>query len=503
MKLWGQTERERKIKEMGIEIGGSIEKVNGKEISYNEFVERYLAKNQPVVLTGLMDDWKACKDWVFDSGKPNLKFFSTHFGNSKVQVADCGTREFTDQKRVEMTVSEFIDHWIDAKECGGASNSFQEGNDKLVLYLKDWHFVTEYPEYVAYRTPLFFCDDWLNLYLDHYRMHNDSDTCQENDGISCSDYRFVYMGAKGSWTPLHADVFRSYSWSANVCGKKKWLFLPPSQCHLVFDRGFKSCVYNIFDDASETNFPGFKKALWLECSQEQNEIIFVPSGWYHQVHNMEDTISINHNWFNAYNLSWVLDLLSRDYKEAKEYIEDIRDICDDFEGLCQRNLAANTGMNFSDFFIFLSRFFSANILQLYCQLREEGISVWSSSKMAKHLVFNLASIRRIALKLTSMDVVAGNHGFFLDLMETLDDPNFLKLFIDVGRAYGKIHEQQNCSCDTKKAWMVEFLDYSSHIRNPEDFVKFIDYSVAKLSASFCEENLLLSGLNNWPLFEDQ
>ncbi|KAJ6970552.1 arginine-specific demethylase JMJ20 isoform X2 [Populus alba] len=418
---------------MGIEIGGSIEKVNGKEISYNEFVERYLAKNQPVVLTGLMDDWKACKDWVFDSGKPNLKFFSTHFGNSKVQVADCGTREFTDQKRVEMTVSEFIDHWIDAKECGGASNSFQEG----------------------------------------------------------------------SWTPLHADVFRSYSWSANVCGKKKWLFLPPSQCHLVFDRGFKSCVYNIFDDVSETNFPGFKKAIWLECSQEQNEIIFVPSGWYHQVHNMEDTISINHNWFNAYNLSWVLDLLSKDYKEAKEYIEDIRDICDDFEGLCQRNLAANTGMNFSDFFIFLSRFFSANILQLYCQLREDGISVWSSSKMAKHLVFNLASIRRIALKLMGMGVVAGNHGFFLDLMEMLDDPNFLKLFIDVGRAYGKIHEQQNCSCDTKKAWMVEFLDYSSHIRNPEDFVKFIDYSVAKLGATFCEEKHLLSGLNNWPLFEDQ
>ena len=39
------------------------------------------------------------------------------------------------------------------------------------------------------------------------------------------------------------------------------------------------------------------------------------------------------------------DLLVRDYKEAKEYIEDIKDICDDFEGLCQRNLAANTGIN--------------------------------------------------------------------------------------------------------------------------------------------------------------
>lgn len=37
------------------------------------------------------------------------------------------------------------------------------------------------------------------------------------------------------------------------------------------------------------------------------------------------------------------DLLIKDYNEAKEYIEDVRDICDDFEGLCQRNLAINTG----------------------------------------------------------------------------------------------------------------------------------------------------------------
>lgn len=56
---------------------------------------------------------------------------------------------------------------------------------------------------------------------------------------------FNFSGA-GSWTPLHADVFRSYSWSANVCGKKKWLFLSPSQCHLVFDR-------HVYDELSYTN----------------------------------------------------------------------------------------------------------------------------------------------------------------------------------------------------------------------------------------------------------
>lgn len=468
---------------MGVKIGGKIEKVNGRELSYTEFAERYLAKNQPVVLTGLMDDWSACKDWVSTTGKPNLQFFSTHFGKSKVQVADCGTREYTDQKRIEMSVSEFVNHWLQ----DSAENL--DGYGRSVLYLKDWHFVKEYPEYLAYRTPLFFTDDWLNLYLDNYRMHDDPGTYQGSNDICCSDYRFVYMGAEGSWTPLHADVFRSYSWSANVCGKKKWFFLPPLQCNLLFDRNMKSSVYNILDDVSEGKFPGFKKAIWLECIQEQNEIIFVPSGWYHQVHNLEDTISINHNWFNAYNLSWVWDLLVRDCKEAKEYIADIKDICDDFERLCQRNLAANTGMNFNDFFIFLSRFSLANVVELYYLHGESNSesSIWHWSATVQHFALNLAYIRKIALKMKSECGVQGNLSI-LDLRESLSDPRFLKLCSGLGRIYAVILEQENWSCSMKKVLMADFDKYGSHVCSPEDLVKFIDYFVSKLSGYCTKPN---------------
>ncbi|KAL9434168.1 hypothetical protein AB3S75_028909 [Citrus x aurantiifolia] len=482
---------------MGIRIGGGqIEKLNGKEVSYSEFVEKYMAKNQPVVLTGLMDDWRACKDWVTENGQPNLLFFSTHFGKSKVQVADCGIREFTDQKRVEMSVSEFVKNWLENSIMENSNASTNEANDKSVLYLKDWHFAKEYPEYVAYRTPLIFCDDWLNMYLDHFRLHKDPESYQKDNDICCSDYRFVYMGAKGSWTPLHADVFRSYSWSANVCGKKKWLFLSPSQCHLVFDRNLKGCVYNIFDDVSETGFPGFKKTIWLECTQEQNEIIFVPSGWYHQVHNLEDTISINHNWFNGYNLSWVWDLLLRDYNEAKEYIEDIRDICDDFEGLCQRNLAANTGMNFYDFFSFISRFSLVNVVILFHLRRDYENQIWSSSPVARHLALNLVSIRKIALKMKSFNDVAGSFGFIVDLKETLDDPKFLKLCMGFCRTYGMIHEEEKWTCEIKKALMLDFEDYDSLISSPEDLVKFIDFAAGKFSGNCSEENILLSRLED-------
>lgn len=43
-------------------------------------------------------------------------------------------------------------------------------------------------------------------------------------------------------------------------------------------------------------------------SQGPGEIVFVPSGWWHQVENVTDALSINHNWVNAANIhySWCL-----------------------------------------------------------------------------------------------------------------------------------------------------------------------------------------------------
>nr|XP_043618126.1 2-oxoglutarate and iron-dependent oxygenase JMJD4 isoform X2 [Erigeron canadensis] len=467
----------------GLNITGSVEKVKGDEMSYSEFIEKYLSKNKPVVITGIMDDWKACKDWVLTSNDddgakttPNLDFISSNFGTSKVQVADCGSREF--QRRFDMSVAEFIDHWRKLSSVEHRNHSTNELKGNTLLYLKDWHFVKEYPEYTAYTTPLFFHDDWLNLYLDRYHMHQNPDTYQKRDDISSSDYRFVYMGAKGTWTPFHADVFRSYSWSANVCGKKQWYFLSPDQCHLAFDRNMKSSVYDIFEET-----------LWLECTQDKNEIIYVPSGWYHQVHNLEDTISINHNWFNAYNLSWVWDLLSKDYKEAVEYIEDIKDICDDFEGLCQRNLAANTGMNFYDFFTFMVRYSFANIVQLLHLARRTTFGNQCSSHKAQHLIFNLKSAKDIAIKM-KLTCLSENHNILLDFKSILEESTFLELCSQLEITYDSIHYQHTPIVDTKKYLTEDLVDpglcklFSTVICNPENLAILIDDTLQYLKHSF-------------------
>ncbi|CAE6256125.1 unnamed protein product [Arabidopsis arenosa] len=429
---------------MGINIVGQIERINGKELSYGDFAERYLAKNQPVVISDLTEDWRAMEDWVSENGRPNLHFFATHFGKSRVQVADCDTREFTDQKRLEMSVTEFVEQWTN-----------NDAIEESVLYLKDWHFVKEYPDYTAYQTPQLFSDDWLNIYLDNYQMHEDKDNFQKYDQISCSDYRFVYMGGKGlrSWTPLHADVFRSYSWY------------------------MKNCIYDIFEEVNETKFPGFKKTTWLECIQEPGEIIFVPSGWHHQVYNLEDTISINHNWLNAYNLSWVWDLLWKDYKDTEESIEDIRDICDDFEAICQRNLAANTGMNLNDFFIFMSRFSLGNMVVLQSYSDKHKALNSCSSAMAQNLLLNLSTIGKIMMTMISAGGVTSEE-VYMDLRETLEAPQFLRLVRDMGRTYAMIHMEEEDQVLSSKELLQKlsgFTDPKMQICSPKDLVEMINH----------------------------
>ncbi len=68
------------------------------------------------------------------------------------------------------------------------------------------------------------------------RERSNSGEVGSQNGVECADYRFVYMGPAGSWTPCHADVLRSYSWSVNVCGRKRWRLLSADQAHMLYDR---------------------------------------------------------------------------------------------------------------------------------------------------------------------------------------------------------------------------------------------------------------------------
>ncbi|KAK6174382.1 hypothetical protein SNE40_017670 [Patella caerulea] len=303
--------------------------------SYEEFFTNYLLPNRPCIFgSAVTAKWQSRQDWLKPvDGSPHLEFFKENFGDITVPVADCGKEEFSSHPKEDMTLSEYVDYLVQYKQDGYPQH-------ERCLYLKDWHFIRDCPDYHAYTTPVYFSSDWLNEFWDiRERIHD--------------DYRFVYIGPKGSWTPFHADVFRSYSWSANICGRKKWIFFPPGEEENLKDK-FGNLMYDVNANIDPSRYPKANQVRQkLEVVQESGEIIFVPSGWHHQVINLEDTISINHNWLNGCSVMRCWQFIKSSLVDVEREIDDCKDM-ENWHQQCQIILKASGGVDYTEFYKFMS-----------------------------------------------------------------------------------------------------------------------------------------------------
>lgn len=303
-------------------------------LSVEDFCKVYMVPNVPCIFGNFVTEkWPCRRDWVAGDGTPDFDFLERNYGYCNVPVANCNEQKYYGQPRVQKSMKVFLKYWKQYRISSCGSHQ--------CLYLKDWHFVKDVPSYIAYETPTYFTSDWLNEYWA---------SITEQD-----DYRFVYMGPKGSWTPYHADVFRSNSWSANICGRKKWIFTPPG--HEEYFRDYLGNLpydlqsSDLFDKKVYPNSPD--KAKLIEVIQEPGTAIFVPSGWHHQVLNLEDTISLNHNWLNGFNIDIIWSFLQSTLAVVKKEIQDCKDM-ENWDDQCQVILKALSGMNYVDFFKLLS-----------------------------------------------------------------------------------------------------------------------------------------------------
>ncbi|XP_072180779.1 2-oxoglutarate and iron-dependent oxygenase JMJD4-like isoform X2 [Diadema setosum] len=313
-------------------------------ISYDDFFRRFLLPNKPCLLGGngignVIQHWQSINEWVQPNGTPDFDFLERQFGGATVPVANCGKVQYYAQPKQDMKFSEYLRYWR-----GHIATDYQSSQG--CLYLKDWHFTRAFSDYEAYSTPIYFSSDWLNEYWDHL--------CNSGD-----DYRFVYMGPKHS------------CWSANICGRKRWLLLPPGEESYLRDN-LGNLVYDL--NSSELHdgkkYPHSHQAREpLEVIQEAGQVIFVPSGWHHQVFNLEDTISINHNWLNGCNIDITWRFLQDEFKAVQKSIEDCRDM-DGWEEQCQLIMKASTGMDYPEFFNFL-HLVASNRLSMLSKLSHE------------------------------------------------------------------------------------------------------------------------------------
>ncbi|XP_035888668.1 2-oxoglutarate and iron-dependent oxygenase JMJD4 isoform X5 [Phyllostomus discolor] len=240
---------------------------NPDSFSYADFFKGYLLPNLPCVFSSAFTEgWGSRKHWVTPSGKPDFDYLLQNYGDVVVPVANCGVQEYNSNPKEHMPLRDYISYW---KEFIQGHYSSPRG----CLYLKDWHLCRDSSAEGIFTLPVYFSSDWLNEYW---------------DTLDVDDYRFIYMGPTGTWSPFHADIFRSFSWSVNICGRKKWFLFPPGQ-----EEALRDCHGGLPYDVTAPAFlesrphPGLNHCSPpLEVMQEAGEMVFVPSGWHHQVHNM-------------------------------------------------------------------------------------------------------------------------------------------------------------------------------------------------------------------------
>jgi histone arginine demethylase JMJD6 len=115
---------------------------------------------------------------------------------------------------------------------------------------------------------------------------------------------WLFLGPQSSATALHIDVMMSSAWNLLLSGTKKWRFLSPSE----------SIAKNILDDGYTAEFPSSR--FEVEVLQFPGDLVFTPSGWAHEVVNLEPTVSVTGNFLNESNVHLAEIYLEKRKKEA-------------------------------------------------------------------------------------------------------------------------------------------------------------------------------------------
>ncbi|XP_037977203.2 2-oxoglutarate and iron-dependent oxygenase JMJD4 [Plutella xylostella] len=343
----------------------AISRLKFKDVTYSYFYENFMLKNIPCLISNTSDLWECSKTWVRNDNTINLEYINNEYGHLTVPVADCNSTEFNSQCKQNMTVNEYV--------------TYMKNDKNKLLYLKDWHLKRTRPDHNFYEVPQMFASDWLN----EYSLDRNED-----------DFMFVYIGPKDSWTPLHVDVYSSYSWSVNVVGRKKWILFPPGE-----ENKLKDSLGNLpllFDSNT------YKDVCYYEVIQEKGDAIFVPTGWHHQVVNVIDTISVNHNWINACNIQAVWYALQDCLKSVEHEIEEFKDT-PEFPSQCQTILKSLFGMDYESFILFLNHIANKRL----SQFKGETFLIFQKYILGKNLIaFDLKMINNV------MEDIMRNPHFF-------------------------------------------------------------------------------------------
>ncbi|HSV48209.1 MAG TPA: cupin-like domain-containing protein [Ramlibacter sp.] len=221
-----------------------------------EFIERYVRGNRPLVLTDVARDWPALRRW----SPHDLK---RRFGHLEVEIqAERSTDPLYEQNKLQHRRLQRLGDFVDQVLAGGPSND---------AYLTANNEALRRPEFA----PLL--DDIGSL----------PDFCDRSQLAAKSSFWF---GPAGTVTPLHHDTLMLLH--TQVVGRKRWRFISPLETPKLYN--FNGVFSPVDVDRPDLDrYPDFAQATVLEVVVEPGETVFLPLGWWHQVTSLDISLSFS------------------------------------------------------------------------------------------------------------------------------------------------------------------------------------------------------------------
>ncbi len=112
-----------------------------------------------------------------------------------------------------------------------------------------------------------------------------------------------WIGPAGTMTPLHCDYDDNIF--AQIWGSKRIFLAPPHHDEFLYPREANAILFGSpFDPEAPdyVQYPLARQAALVECVVHPGDLLYVPAGWYHQVHALTFSLSSN-RWARAVPLA--------------------------------------------------------------------------------------------------------------------------------------------------------------------------------------------------------
>ncbi|MFD2943349.1 cupin-like domain-containing protein [Flavobacterium notoginsengisoli] len=248
-----------------------------KNITEEKFIEDYIFANKPVIVTDGMEKW--------DMGKFTPEYLKKTFGNHKVQVYN----DLFDLQTIQ-PLEKYIDNNFFRTEKEGFSNKYMRWYTKLKEVEFYWSDKVFEDLKSSWGHPYFIPKTSLAI-------PSNNDVLNRNVNEFNYPYKGLFISGKGSRTRLHKDPFTSNAVLCQFYGEKKiYLFSPDKELNVMDNNHDFVDVKN----PDYVKFPNFKNITHdYEDTLVPGEIVFFPSGWFHDVTCTSDSISITWNFVHA------------------------------------------------------------------------------------------------------------------------------------------------------------------------------------------------------------